>query len=185
MTLTADNYSTSAEDIRIGIVGLDTSHVIHFSRQLNDADDPQHIRGGKVVAAFKGGTPDIAISADRVDEFTETLVNDYGLKLYDTIEEMRENVDAVLLESLDGRPHLEQVRPVFAAGLPVFVDKPVAASLKDVIETFRLAEESGIPCWSSSSLRFRPGIIEAADADVGKVRGAASITEVLNKAESE
>lgn len=163
-----------AEDIRIGIIGLDTSHVVHFTRILNDANDPKHVPGGKVVAAFKGGSPDIPSSVERIDGFTETLVNDHGVKIYESIAEMCENVDAVLLESVDGRPHLEQVKPVFAAGLPVFIDKPLAGSLKDAVEIFRLSKESGVPCWSASSLRYHPEIVAAATADVGEVRGAIS-----------
>ena len=55
----------------------------------------------------------------------------------------------VLLESVDGRPHLEQARPVIAAGKPLFIDKPMAGSLADAIEIFRLAEENNVPCFSS------------------------------------
>ena len=64
----------------------------------------------------------------------------------------------MLLESVDGRPHLEQARPVFQARKPVFIDKPVAGSLADAIAIFELARETGTPCFSSSSLRFSPGI---------------------------
>jgi hypothetical protein len=78
----------------------------------------------------------------------------------------------VLLESVDGRPHLEQVRPVIAEGKPVFIDKPMAGNLADVIEIFRLAKENNVPCWSSSSLRFSPGIIGMRENDeVGQVLG--------------
>lgn len=166
--------TAQAEDIRIGIIGLDTSHVAHFTRILNDTEDKDHVSGGKVVAAFKGGSPDIPSSFERLDGFTDTLVNDYGVKIYDTIAEMCENVDAVLLESVDGRPHLEQAKPVLAAGLPVFIDKPVAGSLRDAIEIYRLAEKAGVPCWSASSLRYHPEVVAAAEADVGEVRGAIS-----------
>jgi hypothetical protein len=78
----------------------------------------------------------------------------------------------VLLESVDGRPHLEQVKPVFKAKKPVFIDKPVAGSLADAVEIYRLAKESGTPCFSSSSLRFAPGIRAArTDAKFGGVLG--------------
>lgn len=160
--------------IRAGIIGLDTSHVIAFTSRFNDPESPNHVPGVRVVAAVKGGSPDIPSSADRLEGFTEKLVNDYGVKIYDTIEEMCKNVDAVLLESVDGRPHLEQVKPVFAAKLPVFIDKPIAGSLKDAIEIYKLAKSSGTPCWSSSSLRFYPGVVEVAEADAGEVKGAIS-----------
>ncbi len=163
------------EDLRIGIIGLDTSHVLAFTKIINDASDPQHVPGGKVTAAFKGGSPDNELSASRVDQYTKELQDKFGVKLYGTIAEMCENVDAVLLESVDGRPHLEQVKPVFAAKKPVFIDKPVAGSLKDAIEIFRLAAEAKVPCFSSSSYRYYKSLVDAKAADTGPVKSCISI----------
>lgn len=162
------------EPLKIGMIGLDTSHVTAFTSRLNDTEGKNHVPGGRVVAAFKGGSADIPSSADRVDGFTQALVEKYGVTLYPTIEEMCQHVDAVLLESNDGRVHLEQVKPVFAAKKPVFIDKPFAANLKDVIAIYKLSKESGVPCWSSSSYRFYPGVVAVAQADVGPVKGAIS-----------
>jgi hypothetical protein len=159
---------------RVGLIGLDTSHVVAFTKAFNESGNEDHVSGARVVAAFKGGSPDIPSSADRVDGFTKTLVEEYGVQMYDTIEKMCEHVDVVLLESVDGRPHLKQVIPVFEAGLPVFIDKPIAGSLKDAIEIYRLAKKHGVPCWSSSSLRFDPGIVRLAATDIGELKGAIS-----------
>lgn len=155
--------------LRLGLIGLDTSHVIAFTSRFNEPDNPNHVPGGRVVAAFKGGSADIESSHTRVEEYTKTLVEKYGVKIYDNIKEVCENVDAILLTSLDGRPHLSQVRPVFEANKPVFVDKPVAGTLKDAVEIYRLAKESKVPCFSSSSLRWYPGVVEVANADVGEL----------------
>jgi len=157
------------EVFRLGMIGLDTSHVIAFTRLLND---PQKDFGCKVVAGYPGGSPDIPSSANRVGNYTKQLREEFGLEIVDSIEELCRKVDGVLLESVDGRPHLEQARPVIAAGKPLFIDKPVARSLADALEIFRLAKEKGVPCWSSSSLRFSPGIIGMRNrAEVGKVLG--------------
>ena len=143
-----------AADLRIGIIGCDTSHVVAFTETLNNPEAKGHVPGGKVVAAYKGGSPDIPSSIDRIEGYSKTLREKYGVKFYDRIEEMCPDVDVVLLESVDGRPHLEQARPVLQARKPVFIDKPMAASLQDVIEIFRLAKEAKVPVFSSSSLRF-------------------------------
>ena len=90
--------SLQSKDLKLGIIGLDTSHATAFTKILNDADNPQHVKGAKVVAAFKGGSPDIPTSWDRVDRYTKTLVEEYGVKLYPSIEELCKNVDAILLE---------------------------------------------------------------------------------------
>ena len=97
--------------------------------------------------------------------------------IVDSIEELCRKVDGVLLESVDGRPHLEQVRPVIAAKKPVFIDKPMAGNVADVIEIFRLARNNKVPCWSSSSLRFSPGILNMRDNnEIGLVLGCAAFS---------
>ena len=111
--------TVSGADLRIGIIGCDTSHVPAFTELLNDPQAKNHVPGGKVVAAFRGGSPDLPESANRIDKFSATLKDKYGVKFYDTIEELCQNVDAVMLESVDGRPHLEQVKPVIQARKPV------------------------------------------------------------------
>ena len=142
--------------IRIGMIGLDTSHVTAFTETINNPEAKGHVPGAKVVAGFKGGSPDIESSASRVDGFTETLKEKYGVTIYDTIEELCDNVDAVMIEAVDGRPHLEQARKVIAANKILYIDKPLAGSLKDAFEIYRLAEEAKVPVFSSSSLRFAP-----------------------------
>ena len=148
---------------------MDTSHAVAFTKILNDPDNPHHVKGAKVVAAFKGGSPDIPSSRDRVDRYTKTLVEDFGVKLYPTIEAMCGKVDAVLLESVDGRPHLKQAKPVIEAGLPLFIDKPVAGSLKDAIAIFDLVQKRKVPMFTSSSLRFAKGTLAVRGGSIGKV----------------
>jgi len=164
----------AAEDLRVGMIGLDTSHVGAFAKILNEPKHPEHVAGAKVVAAYKGGSPDVESSAKRIDEYTKQLQDEFGVKIYPTIEEMCKEVDAVLLESVDGRPHLEQVKPVFAAKKPVFIDKPLAGSLHDALEIARLGKESGTPWFSSSSYRYYASMQELKKQDVGVVRGAIS-----------
>jgi predicted dehydrogenase len=154
---------------RIGMIGLDTSHVTAFTRLINN---PAKNFGCKVVAGYPGGSPDIPSSANRVDKFTQELREKYDVEIVDTIEELCGKVDGVLLESVDGRPHLKQAIPVIKAGKPLFIDKPMAGNLADVLEIFRLAKENNVPCWSSSSLRYFPAIVEAKQKDeIGEILG--------------
>jgi hypothetical protein len=164
--------SAGAAELRLGIIGCDTSHVTAFAEALNNAESKTHVPGGKIVAAFKGGSPDLPQSMSRVDGFTKTLSEKYGVVFYDSIEVLCTNVDAVLLESVDGRVHLAQAKPVIAARKPLFVDKPMAASLADVQEIFRLAKEANVPVWSSSSLRFAKNTQSVRQGKVGKVQSA-------------
>lgn len=139
--------------LRAGIIGLTTSHVPAFTNLLNDPKATGDLADVKITAGFTGGTKDNPSSWDRREKYTEEL-RKKGVKIYDTIPAMLQDVDAVFLEEVDGRPHLEWARPVIAAGKPLFIDKPMAGSLADVLEIFRLAKENNVPCFSSSSLRF-------------------------------
>ncbi|MDG2213771.1 MAG: Gfo/Idh/MocA family oxidoreductase [Verrucomicrobiota bacterium] len=159
----------TAKEIRIGLIGLDTSHVTAFTKVINDPKATGPLASAKVVAAFKGGSLDVPSSAERVGKFTKTLTEDYGLKLYASIAELCKNVDAVMIESVDGRPHLRQAIPVIDAGLPVFIDKPMAGSLADAIFIFDYARKKGVPLFSSSSLRYGKTTQDARNGALGKI----------------
>src|SRR5881394_1265459 len=161
--------ANAADDLRIGMIGLDTSHVTAFTALLNDPKSPDRVSGAKVVAAFKGGSPDIESSWSHVEGYTKELREKHGVIIYDTIEEMCRHVDAVMLESVDGRPHLAQATPVIKARKPLYIDKPMAGSLKDVLEIFRLAREAGVPVFSSSSLRYGKSTQAVRNGSIGKV----------------
>ena len=158
-----------AKEVRIGLIGLDTSHVVAFTKIINDPKATGALGNAKVTAAFRGGSLDIPSSADRLDKFTETLTKQYGVKLYPTIAELCKNVDAVMLESVDGRPHLRQAIPVIEAGKPLFIDKPMAGSLADVIMIFDLAKKKGVPVFSSSSLRYGKATQAARKGVLGEI----------------
>jgi predicted dehydrogenase len=160
---TAPPPAWAATDLRAGIIGTDTSHVPAFTAQFNKTHPEWRI---KVVAAYKGGSPDLPTSADRVEKFAADIRDKSGVEIVGSIDELLKKVDVVLLESVDGRPHLAQVTPVLKAGKRVFVDKPLAASLEDARAIVKLAEETKTPFFSASSYRFLP--------DTAKLREAAA-----------
>ena len=158
--------------LHAGIIGLDTSHVTAFTSLLNGPHAEGDLAGVRIVAAYAGGSADIPSSHDRVAGYTQELREKYGVEIVGSIEELLKKVDVVFLESVDGRPHLAQSRLVFRARKPVFIDKPVAGSLADAIAIYDLARETGTPCFSSSSLRFSPGIAGMKhNSKVGEVIG--------------
>ena len=163
-----------AADLRIGMIGLDTSHVLRYCEHLNDPNFKDHVPGGKIVAGFKGGSPDVENSRTRVDEYTKTAVEKYGVKMYDSIEELSKNVDAILILAVDGRPHLDHFRRTLATQKPVYIDKPLAGSLKDAIEIARLSREHKVPVFSSSSLRYAPDSVTAKLDKIGEIHSAFS-----------
>ena len=160
---------THAKDLKLGLIGLDTSHVVAFTKILNDKNAKGHVAGATVVAAFKGGSDDIKASYERIDRFTKTLVEDYGVKLHASIPELCRNVDAILLESVDGRKHLAQAREVILEGKPLYIDKPLAGSLEDAVKIYQLAAQHKVPVFSSSSLRWGRNSQAVRNGSIGKV----------------
>lgn len=171
----AATQAASGAPLRVGLIGLDTSHVTAFTSLLNDPNHPDHVPGARVVAGFKGGSPDVESSATRVDKFTAELRDKWKIEIVESIEAMLPKVDVVMLESVDARPHLAQARPVIAARKPLFVDKPMAASTREGAEIMRLAKAAGVPLYSASSRRYVEDVqMLKTDPTVGAVVGAAT-----------
>ncbi|RMG39394.1 MAG: hypothetical protein D6725_05265, partial [Planctomycetota bacterium] len=164
----APDAKNTRRELKVGIIGLDTSHAIAFTRVLNAKDKPPQFRGCRVVAAYPRGSPDIASSVSRIPRYTEQI-RQMGVAVVDSIPELLRRVDVVLLETNDGRPHLEQALQVFRAGKPVFIDKPLAASLADVVAIYRAAEHYRVPVFSSSALRFSSGVQAARRGEWGRI----------------
>lgn len=160
-------------DLKIGIIGFDTSHVISFTDVLNNPDHEHHVPGGRVVAGYPGGSPDMPLSRDRLDGFKKELTDKYRIKICDSISDLLPEVDAVLLESVDGRVHLKQFSQLTEAGKPVFIDKPFTVSVGEAKEIRRLSRESNVPLFSSSAVRFDVNIQkELCDEESGRLIGA-------------
>ena len=162
----AEPPTWAARDLRAGIIGTDTSHVPAFTA-LFEKHPEWRI---KVVAAFKAGSSDLPTSANRLEGFARTIAEKHGVEIVDSIDALLKKVDVVLLESVDGRPHLAQVTPVLKAGKRVFIDKPLAASLEDARKIAQLSKQTGTPFFSTSSYRFHPDVMRFREnAGVGKV----------------
>jgi hypothetical protein len=153
-----------AADLRLGLVGTDTSHVTGFAAAFNDPASPQHVLGARIVAAYRGGSPDLPSSRDRIDNFTNQLKTKYGVEIVATIAELCARVDGVLLTSVDGRVHLAQAREIIAARKPMFIDKPLASTLDDAREIARIAKAAGVPWFSTSTLRY--GVAPLKNGDI-------------------
>lgn len=155
---------------RLGVIGLDTSHAVAFTKLFNDPAEKDHVPGFRVVAAFPHGSRDIPSSTSRIPEYTRA-VGALGVEIVDSVAAVVERVDGVLLETNDGRPHLEQAAVVIAAGKPLFIDKPLAASLADCVAINDLAARKGVPVFTSSALRFAAGTQAVRGGSIGEVTG--------------
>ena len=167
------SVSQAEEVLRAGIIGLDTSHVIAFTKALNaEKPEPQYA-GVRVTVAYPQGSKDIESSTSRVPKYTEQ-VKAMGVEIVDSIDTLLQKCDVVFLESNDGRVHLEQAMPVFKSGKRVFIDKPVAGSLAQCVALYEAAAKYKTPMFSSSSLRYTIKMKEIAAEKYGPVKGAST-----------
>lgn len=156
--------------LRAGIIGLDTSHVPAFTKLFNKGEKEGELAGITVTTGYTGGT-DMPASKDRKEKFTQQL-RDMGVEIVDTIPQLLEKVDVVLIESVDGRIHLKEAQEVFKSGKLVYIDKPVAGTLAEAIAIFELAKKHGVKTWSSSSSRFGPDLLPLkGNAEIGDILG--------------
>jgi predicted dehydrogenase len=158
------------ETIRVGVIGLDTSHAAAFTKELNKSDGAEGKAKLRVVAAYPYGSRSIESSSSRIPSITKEM-EALDVEIVDSIAELLLKVDAVLLETNDGGLHREQAHEVFASGKPVFIDKPVAATLKDVVAIYDEAQSLGVPMFSSSALRYSGNVQAIRNGSIGKVLG--------------
>jgi virulence factor len=146
--------------IRVGIVDFDTSHVVQFTKRLNHEgiSQDQWVDGARVVMGCPGTSA--ILEPEKVQDYARILREEHRIPLVERPEEMLGQIDAVLIESVDGSVHLERARPFLEAGLPTFIDKPFACTSAEAQELARLAQEHGAPLFSSSSLRYAESVAQ-------------------------
>ena len=172
LILLAISFSIHAQKVmRIGIIGLDTSHSTAFTELINSGSDETFSKGFRVVAAYPYGSKTIQSSYERIPGYIEK-VKANGVEITSSIADLLEKVDCVLLETNDGRLHLEQAVEVFKSGKICYIDKPIGATLGDAIAIYEMAEKYNAPVFSSSALRFTPQNQKLRNGEFGKILGA-------------
>ena len=161
-------------ETKVGIIGLDTSHSIAFTKIMNVDKDPS-VAGCRVTVAYKWGSKDIASCTNRYEKYIPQM-KEMGVEIVDSIDALLAKVDVVCLETCDGREHLAQAEKVFASGKRVFIDKPLAHNLADALKIYELGKKYNAQYFSSSALRFTNVAKAARAGEYGKIRGAALIS---------
>ena len=164
-------FSQTRAQMKIGIIGLDTSHSTAFVKLLNGEEKKDEYKDFRIVAAYPYGSRTIRSSFERIPDYTEE-VKALGVEIVPSIAELLKRVDYVLLETNDGNLHLEQASQVFKAGKPMFIDKPLAATLAQSMAIYQLARDYNVPIFSSSALRYVPQNQKLRNGEYGKVMGA-------------
>lgn len=132
--------------IRIGVVNIDVSHPLAFSQILNQEDRARY------VAVYNDGF--------RSDEEVDAFIRKRGLECRcETVEELAEKCDIGFIQGCNWDKHLNYVEAFLKLGKPVFIDKPMVGSMKDIRRLEALMEK-GLKVVGCSSLRYADEIME-------------------------
>lgn len=137
--------------MRIGAIGIDSSHLPEFSRRIKEMHDAGRTPC-RVTKFWTDGRHDWPVASD-VEKWRQQAI-DLGVEPAGSIEELLDSVDGVMVLAVSGARHLEFARPSLERGMPTYVDKPLTCDLEEARTLLGLARKTGAPCYSASSLRF-------------------------------
>ncbi len=147
-------------DLKVSVIGLDTSHAVEFSRRIQAPDCPaeQRVRGMHVEKCLRFDTPftDKKVLAER-----QKQLEHWGIKVTEDFNEAVDGAEALIMSINDASYHLEYFERCAPLGLPIFLDKPMADSVEAAKKMVAVAEKSGVSFFSASSLRFTHQMVQA------------------------
>ncbi|MFA5645841.1 MAG: Gfo/Idh/MocA family oxidoreductase [Candidatus Ratteibacteria bacterium] len=152
-----------AGEIRVAVIGLDTSHSVEFPRRMQAPDCPedQKVSGLRTVSCLTFPTP---FQSEEGLAARKKQLEEWGIKVTTSLEEAVEECDAVMVEINDPAFHLEYFKKVADLGKPIFLDKPLADTMESGKEISKIVAEKSLRMFSASSLRFIPQLGDACRA---------------------
>lgn len=137
--------------IRIGIVGLDSTHAVEFTRLIQSSFAAE----AQVAAACPGIPTDFPLSVRRRESIAREVHAELGVPVLDSVQAVVDRVDALMLLGCDARTHVREAKPLLFARKPLFIDKPLSADWREAADLLLAARTAGTPCFSASALRYR------------------------------
>lgn len=165
--------------MRIGAIGIDSSHLPAFAARINTLNDAGKTRC-RVTSFWNPGVdlrPHAAGTTESravIERWRAETVN-AGAVEAGTVEELLRGVDGVMVLSVNGHRHLDLARAPLHRGMPVFVDKPLTCSISQALELAGLCERTGGRCFSASALRFAAEVGEIPRERLGRITSIEAI----------
>ena len=147
-------------DLKVTIIGLDTSHAVEFPRRLQAPDWPeeQRVQGMRVEKCLRFLTP---FTDEKVLAGRQELLESWGVRVTEDFDEAVAGADALILSINDATYHLEYFKRSVEVGVPIFLDKPMADSVESAQKIVEVADKHSTPFFTSSSYRFAPELVRA------------------------
>jgi len=147
--------------MRIGLIGIDSSHAEDFLRLLNaESRYPGHR-----VTALCGPDP-VRLA---------TLAGASNLATTQNPADLVGTIDTAIIGDRHGGLHRAHALPFIEAGLPVFIDKPLTCSVADAEAILSAARRSGSSIASASAVRWQPDVAALA-REIERLGGPLEVT---------
>lgn len=149
----------TTEPYKIAIVGLENSHATHMIEYLN-------------VETKRSRAEVVAVVGEESDRISELMERGGITQRVEDSSSLIGSVDALIVTNRDGALHGQHAVPFLSAGVPVWVDKPLACSTDDARTIIDEATRTGAPLTSYSPLRWVPAVDEllAKKGEIGELQ---------------
>lgn len=153
----------SNQTFRIGAIGVDSSHLPEFTRRIKAMHEASQTRC-RVTHVFDRGGHDLPDAPKWL-----AAAKEMGVTQVASMEELLSSVDGVMVLAVNGYKHLTLSLPSLRKGLPTYIDKPLTCDLNEAKQILSAARSGGARCYSASSLRFAPEVVEMDKASLGRI----------------
>ena len=151
------------KEIRVAIIGMDTSHAVQLPKLMQDPESEFKISGLRVTRAMRFETPfQNKAGLDEREAYLRTI----GVEVTEDFDYAIGDCDAIMLEINDPTLHLEYFEKVAALGKPVFLDKPFADTIENTRKIIEIGKKYNTRYFTASSLRFTVGLNNLVDSKI-------------------
>lgn len=142
--------------IKIAILGIENSHAWSFASALAPKEGEKHYPDFELIGFYgESGREDVEHGKKRLADVCSCT------RYADHYDDFLGEADAVMVTARHGGDHLKYARKYLEAGIPVWLDKPITASIEDFVEVARLVKQYGSTVTGGSTLYYTSGIAEA------------------------
>ena len=152
-----------ANDLRLGMIGLDSTHSVEFTRRFQSQDCPliQRVSGARVTRCMRFETPFQGPAG--LDE-RQAQLERLDVLVTDDLETAISDIDALMILINDPTLHLPYLQRCSELSVPIFIDKPLAENIDSAKKIYSIINKYGLRICSTSSLRFAPELQQACEA---------------------
>lgn len=151
------------QEIRVAVIGMDTSHAVELPKLMQDPEAPFKISGLRVTRAMRFETP--FQNKEGLDA-REAYLRTIGVEVTEDFDYAVGDCDAIMLEVNDPTLHLEYFEKAAVLGKPIFLDKPFADTVENTRKIIEIGKKYNVRYFTASSLRFTIGLNNLVDSKI-------------------